>query len=284
MEDAARSVARKQSVFTVRDAIRKRQRAAGYEWEYDDAAEDLEGELWRDVPTDVMSVGHQVSNFGRIKTKAGRILKTLLSGNGYVMVTHAATTVHAIVMRTWVPEGWFEGCEINHINLDKTDNRLENLEYVTHQRNVQHAHEEGTHGKDKPVLQVDDTGAIVKRFPSAAAAARAVGAPYQRMTYATREAEAQSVVAGFRWFHEEAALQAELDAGTFKRAFRVLYKFSADGTVHKRFEFESAPAAARELGIEVKHIKTALRTRKEFDGYYWAWTRQAYEDMVETVL
>ena len=30
--------------------------------------------------------------------------------------------------------------EVNHINLDRADNRLENLELLTHQQNIQHAH------------------------------------------------------------------------------------------------------------------------------------------------
>lgn len=31
--------------------------------------------------------------------------------------------------------------EVNHINLNRSDNRLENLELLTHQQNIQHAHD-----------------------------------------------------------------------------------------------------------------------------------------------
>lgn len=37
-----------------------------------------------------------------------------------------------------------DGCEVNHIDLDKSNNRPWNLEYLTHQQNLIHAH------KNKP--------------------------------------------------------------------------------------------------------------------------------------
>ena len=36
-----------------------------------------------------------------------------------------------------------DGMEINHKNGNKSDNRLDNLEYVTHSQNVVHAHRNG---------------------------------------------------------------------------------------------------------------------------------------------
>lgn len=46
---------------------------------------------------------------------------------------------HRLILATFNPvEGW-EQLEVNHINGDKLDNRLENLEWVSAQENITHA-------------------------------------------------------------------------------------------------------------------------------------------------
>jgi hypothetical protein len=74
------------------------------------------------------------SNGRRHRTPA-RVLKRSLDSKGYLQVGLYADSikdtqlVHRLVYRTWVGE--LEGRELDHINSDKTDNRLENLQAVT---------------------------------------------------------------------------------------------------------------------------------------------------------
>ena len=83
------------------------------------------------------------------KTWAGdaayRKVKTSLGSDFYVYFTpskdgiYRHRPIHRCLWEAFVSP--IEGrLEINHKNLDRSDNRLENLELVTHQENCQHAH------------------------------------------------------------------------------------------------------------------------------------------------
>jgi len=86
---------------------------------------------------------------GRIwSNKAGRFLKVQLDTCGYPQVGlynetgQKTTSVHRLVAEHFI-NGNEKGLQVNHINGIKTDNRIENLEWLTHSQNAQHAHDTG---------------------------------------------------------------------------------------------------------------------------------------------
>lgn len=90
---------------------------------------------------------YQVSNLGRVKSlKLGRnnILKARKNGSGYLQVLlygkkKINSAVHRLVLVHFKPIDNFQNLEVNHINGIKDDNKLENLEWVTHSENLKHA-------------------------------------------------------------------------------------------------------------------------------------------------
>ena len=112
-------------------------------------------EEWRDI--EGFEGYYQVSNLGRVKSlsritksKPGyyrftykRILKSYVSTNGYKMVslrkeskTHYRT-VHRLVTKAFIPNPENKG-DVNHIDANRLNNKVENLEWATRSENIKH--------------------------------------------------------------------------------------------------------------------------------------------------
>ena len=167
----------------------------------------MEKGIWKDIRG--YEWMYQISDFGRVKSLARmvkhmgysrihsqRILKPSKSPAGYWTATlskdrnHVYKTIHRLVAVAFIinPE-----CkpQVNHKNGIKTDNRLENLEWVTQSENMQHAYRTGlqkpcknqkigaakycVENYSKPVLQLGLSGELINNFPSIAEATRQTG-------------------------------------------------------------------------------------------------------------
>lgn len=90
-----------------------------------------------------------ITDDGRVYSElTNKYLATVLDKNGYVKVRLMSTdgkrhrySVHRLVMENFKPRSDMSTLQVNHINGDKTNNYLSNLEWVTCQENIQHAME-----------------------------------------------------------------------------------------------------------------------------------------------
>lgn len=144
-------------------------------------------EIWKDV------VGYEglyrISSNGAVVcySKMGRkekILTAYLSDNGYRKVALCKNgdskhvRLHRIIAIAFIPNPNNHKF-INHINGIKTDNRIENLEWVTASENMKHAHATGLKARTKgywlPIYQMDMNGAILQEFKSIKDACTSLG-------------------------------------------------------------------------------------------------------------
>lgn len=100
-------------------------------------------EFWRDVRN---YPGYEVSNLGHVRNKrTRRVLKTSLNRrDGYCRVGIGGKHqyVHRLVADTFF-DGDHEGLDVNHIDGNKRNNALPNLEWCTRQENIRHAFDKG---------------------------------------------------------------------------------------------------------------------------------------------
>lgn len=134
----------------------------------------LDGEVFKELTW--TNGRYYVSNYGRIKSVGGennhhkrtkkKIMKTKLNYNGYPTVNlyysgkHNTFTVHKLVMIAFA--GWDEEKDVNHKDGDKTNNRLDNLEYCSRKENMYHCSNLGLR-KDVRKLASLKTGKIVEK-------------------------------------------------------------------------------------------------------------------------
>jgi len=118
-------------------------------------------EIWRDV---VDYEGHyQVSNLGRVKTikkeRQEKILKGTIHTNGYRHYCFWKDGVDSYYFgHQLVAKAFLYNLErkmyVNHIDGNKLNNRLENLEWVTHQENMNHTKKHLVH-KERSIIDED---------------------------------------------------------------------------------------------------------------------------------
>mgnify|MGYP002622098599 CR=1 FL=1 len=127
----------------------KAQMTTQYEISVVEECEILLGEEWRDV--EGYEGLYQVSDLGRVRSfhnQYGRILKPIVTSHGYAQVTLAkngtmrSRHIHMLVAKAFIPNPENKP-QVNHIDGNPMNNRLENLEWVTSQENIRHAYRTG---------------------------------------------------------------------------------------------------------------------------------------------
>ncbi len=122
----------------------------------------------------------------------GMWLKPVVGQRGYWQIVLRADgerrgrscSVHRMVMAAWGPPNEGERPEVNHINGNKLDNRIENLEWVSSSENRAHAWRVGliTHTVRRQAARVDVGKKLRKLTDEQAAEARAMAAAGESKT------------------------------------------------------------------------------------------------------
>ena len=144
-------------------------------------------EVWKNV------IGYEtlyeVSNLGRVRSKEryvrytkwktgnymqlrkSKLLSLTKMKNGYLRVelsdngTHRLVLVHRLVAKAFIPNPNNYN-QVNHIDGNKENNNVNNLEWCSCEMNMQHAQRNNLYRNHKEILQIKN-GVVIKEFRSA---------------------------------------------------------------------------------------------------------------------
>lgn len=150
----------------------------------------MEKEIWS--PINGYEGLYEVSNLGNVRSlgkgksnaSKKRNLKNSKVYGGYLIVRLCKNgkmknyKIHRLVAEAFIPN-WFDEPQVNHIDENKLNNNVDNLEWCDAKYNSNHGtrneriFRKTTNGKlSKPVLQFTKTGEFVREWPSANEAGR----------------------------------------------------------------------------------------------------------------
>lgn len=172
---------------------------------------------------------YMITKDGKIwSNKSERFLKyTLVNGYYCIRINQKSFTVHRLVAETFIlnPDN---KPYVNHINSIKTDNRVENLEWITQKDNC------AAHGKDiahpRKVVQKDMEGNVIKTYNSLKEASESIGLCQSAISKAVLKLNSRA--GNYLWEYEEILLKP-LDTKDGKQIYDYKkYHIFPDGTVY----------------------------------------------------
>ena len=177
-------------------------------------------EIWRDIKG--YEGIYQVSNLGNVKsldritvrsdgkimTFKGCLLKYRFHQNGYasICIKRKNYLVHRLVANAFLDKEDFDKIDVNHIDCDKSNNALENLQWVSKSENIQHAIKNNrfkrvfgnNHWASVKVIQKTKNDDIVKIWDSFSDVKRELKLDIKSLIYCCQN-KIYKTVGGYKW-------------------------------------------------------------------------------------
>jgi hypothetical protein len=186
----------------------ERKQSGGFIWKYNIENTSLHGELWKECPlgTDFPKV--LTSNLGRVKIKDNNPRYGTLRKNGYydIKINKKTFRVHRLVCLTFL-ENPDSKPFVNHKDENRSNNKIDNLEWITAKDNVNHSlnlnNRIKQNKRSKIVIQIDpNTNKIIKEFHSISVASKETKANYNSISWCCKKFRGHVFAGGYKWSYK----------------------------------------------------------------------------------
>lgn len=183
-------------------------------------------EIWKDIPE--WEGIYQVSNFGRLKSfkkhPDGLLLKQTNKNGDYFSVVLSknnrikSTRTHRLVAENFIPNPENKP-QVNHIDMNKQNNHVENLEWCTSSENTTHAYTNkpsmcvgmnyyNQNIRPKTILQLDMDDNLINEFKNSTEAYKNTGVCARNILQVASKDEylpgkVRNQAGGYKWKHKE---------------------------------------------------------------------------------
>ena len=235
--------------------------AIGFAWKFD-KLRTIKSEEWKGIdPVHVKGfTGYKISTLGRILTNRNQVKSPFGPGYPCHSVGGKQHLVHRLVALTFLPI--VDGKNIvNHIDGDKCNSIVENLEFCSPSENSQHAHDNGLiKRKIKKVWQHDLKGNFIKEFNSTKEARDELGIVSDKIICSAIVKKGSSC--GFMWTRpsDDKSKVAKRKIHKTKK----VWQYDIKGNFIK--EFNSSKEVKDELGI---NIQSVISKGGSSGGFIW---------------
>lgn len=249
----------------------------------------MKTEIWKSHP-DIPGV--QVSTLGRVRTldkmvwngkgtysKKGRILKQYETAGGYLVVNiqidgkQTRKLVHRLVAQTFI-DNQNNLPQVNHLDCDRTNNNVENLEFCTRKENIAYrdklGHTARNNAPKSPVFAVNLKTLEVSQFQSQHEAGRVLGVNVGNINGVIKGRTKQAH--GY-WFKaddgngiesDKDKLKSIVDSMIFTRCVFVVNLKTLEVS-----RFNSQSEASRVLGVSQGNIYSVIKGKRKQTGGFW---------------